>query len=122
MPGASVCLLGGVVAYDNRIKIEMLGVSADLIEELGVISAPVVEAMAVGCRSRFRTDFAVSTVGLAGPGDGGTDKPVGLAFAGLAWDGGVRSLSFNWLGTRAEIQSRTAKMALNLLRLHLLKQ
>jgi nicotinamide-nucleotide amidase len=122
VPGASACLLGGIVAYDARIKIEMLGVPGQLIEEHGVISAPVVEAMAVGCRSRFRSDFGVSTVGLAGPGDGGTTQPVGLAFAGLAWDGGVRSLSFNWLGTRAEIQSRTAKMALNLLRLHLLKQ
>ncbi len=120
VPGASACLLGGVVAYDARIKVELLGVPPSRIEEHGVISAPVVEAMAVGCRSRFRSDFAVSTVGLAGPGGGTADKPVGLAFAGLAWDGGVRSQSFNWLGTREEIQSRTAKMALNLLRLHLL--
>jgi nicotinamide-nucleotide amidase len=120
VPGASACLLGGVVAYDARIKVELLGVPPSLIEEHGVISAPVVEAMAVGCRSRFRSDFAVSTVGLAGPGGGSPEKPIGMAFAGLAWDGGVRSQSFNWLGTREEIQSRTAKMALNLLRLHLL--
>jgi nicotinamide-nucleotide amidase len=120
VPGASACLLGGVVAYDARIKVELLGVPVPLIEEHGVISAPVVEAMAVGCRSRFGADFAISTVGLAGPGGGSPDKPIGLAFAGLAWDGGVRSQSFNWLGTREEIQSRTAKMALNLLRLHLL--
>jgi len=120
VPGASACLLGGVVAYDARIKVELLDVPPSLIEEHGVISAPVVEAMAVGCRSRLGADFAISTVGLAGPGGGSSDKPVGLAFAGLAWDGGVRSQSFNWLGTREEIQSRTAKMALNLLRLHLL--
>jgi len=120
VPGASACLLGGVVAYDARIKVELLGVNPQLIEEHGVISAPVVEAMAAGCRMRIRSDFAVSTVGLAGPGAGGSDKPVGLAFAGLAWDGGVSSQSYNWLGTREEIQSRTAKMALNLLRLHLL--
>jgi len=120
VPGASACLLGGIVAYDARIKSEMLGVSEELIEKHGVISAPVVEAMAVGCRSRFRADYAISTVGLAGPGGGTPEKPVGLVFAGLAWDGGIRSQSFNWLGTREEIQSRTAKMALNLLRLHLL--
>jgi nicotinamide-nucleotide amidase len=120
VPGASACLLGGVVAYDARIKVELLDVPPSLIEEHGVISAPVVEAMAVGCRSRFGADFAISTVGLAGPGGGSPEKPIGLAFAGLAWDGGVRSQSFNWLGTREEIQSRTAKMALNLLRLHLL--
>jgi nicotinamide-nucleotide amidase len=120
VPGASAVLLGGVIAYEARIKTEMLRVSPDLINEHGVISAPVVEAMAVGCRERFRADYAVSTVGLAGPGGGSPDKPVGLAFAGLAWDGGVRSQSYNWLGTREEVQSRTAKMALNLLRLHLL--
>jgi nicotinamide-nucleotide amidase len=120
VPGASACFLGGVIAYDARIKVELLDVPPSLIEEHGVISAPVVEAMAVGCRSRFGADFAISTVGLAGPGGGSPDKPIGLAFAGLAWDGGVRSQSFNWLGTREEIQSRTAKMALNLLRLHLL--
>jgi nicotinamide-nucleotide amidase len=120
VPGASACLLGGVVAYDARIKIELLDVPPSLIEEHGVISAAVVEAMAVGCRARLRADFAISTVGLAGPGGGSPEQPIGLAFAGLAWDGGVRSQSYNWLGTREEIQSRTAKMALNLLRLHLL--
>lgn len=120
VPGASECLLGGIVAYDARIKVEMLGVPKSLIVEHDVISAPVVEAMAVGCRSRFRSGFAISTVGLAGPGAGGSTQPVGLTIAGLAWDGGVSSQSYNWLGTREEIQSRTAKMALNLLRLHLL--
>ena len=120
VPGASACLLGGIVAYDTRIKTELLGVPQSLIQEHGVISAAVVEAMAVGCRSRFGADFAVSTVGLAGPGGGTPEQPVGLVYAGLAWEGGVVSRSYNWLGTRAEIQSRTAKLALNSLRLHLL--
>src|SRR5205814_10247430 len=79
------------------------------------------EAMAVGCRARFGTDLAVSTVGLAGPGGGSESQPVGLVFAGLAWAGGVKSQQYNWGGTRAEVQSRTAKMALNLVRLHLLR-
>jgi nicotinamide-nucleotide amidase len=120
VPGASAWYRGGVVAYDNRVKTEMLAVPQQLIDEHGVISAPVVEAMAVGCRTRFGTDLAVSTVGLAGPGGGSADKPVGLVFAGLAWDGGATSQSFSWIGSRAEIQSRTAKMALNRVRLHLL--
>jgi nicotinamide-nucleotide amidase len=120
VPGASACLLGGIVAYDRRIKTELLGVPQSLIQKHGVISAPVVEAMAVGCRSRFGADFALSTVGLAGPGGGTPEQPVGLVYAGLAWEGGVVSRSYNWLGTRAEIQSRTAKLALNSLRLHLL--
>ena len=120
VPGASAWLLGGVVAYDNRIKKEILGVPAALIAEHGAVSAPVVEAMAVGVRTRFRADMAVSTVGLAGPGGTSAEKPVGLVHVGLAWDGGVTSQSFNWGGTRLEVQSRTAKLALNTVRLHLL--
>jgi nicotinamide-nucleotide amidase len=122
VPGASEWLLGGVVAYDNRIKTEILGVPPALIAEHGAVSAPVVEAMAVGVRNRFHADLAVSTVGLAGPGGGSADKPVGLVFVGLAWDGGVRSQSFNWGGTRLEVQSRTAMLALNQVRLYLLSK
>jgi nicotinamide-nucleotide amidase len=75
--------------------------------------------MAVGCRTRWRTDLAVSTVGIAGPGGGTAEKPVGLVYVGLAWEGGVASQSFSWIGTRDEVRSRTAKMALNQVRLHL---
>jgi nicotinamide-nucleotide amidase len=63
----------------------------------------------------------VSTVGIAGPGGSSADKPVGLVYVGLAWDGGVSSQTWSWVGTRAEVQSRTAKLALNQVRLHLLK-
>jgi len=120
--GVSQWLRGGIVAYNNQIKVEMLAVRQALIDEHGVISAPVVEAMAVGCRTRFRTDLAVSTVGLAGPGGGTPEKPVGQVFVGLAWDGGVTSVPFSWIGTRYEVQSRTASLALNQVRLHLLKK
>jgi nicotinamide-nucleotide amidase len=81
----------------------------------------VAEAMAVGCRTRLKTDLAVSTVGVAGPGDLAPDRPAGLVHAGLAWEGGVRSVTFSWVGTRAEVRSRTAKMALNVVRLHMLR-
>ena len=87
VPGASAWFRGGVVAYDNRVE----GASCSacrraLIDEHGAVSAEVAEAMAVGCRTRFGTDLAVSTVGVAGPGGGATDKPVGLVYAALAWD------------------------------------
>jgi nicotinamide-nucleotide amidase len=121
VPGASQCFRGGMVAYDNRVKVEMLAVPQALIDEQGVVSGPVAEAMAVGCRTRFRTDVAVSTVGIAGPGGGSTDKPVGLVYAGLACEEHSASFAFSWIGSRYEVQSRTAKMALNLVRLHLLK-
>jgi nicotinamide-nucleotide amidase len=122
VPGASAWFRGGVVAYDNRLKVEVLGVPQALIEEKGAVSASVAEAMAVGCRIRLKTDLAVSTVGVAGPTGAGPDKPVGLVYVGLAWEGGSASTNFSWIGTRAEVQRRTTKLALNRVRLHLLRQ
>ena len=120
VPGASACFRGGIVAYDNALKREMLAVPQALLDEHGAVSAAVAEAMAIGCRTRFRTSLAVSTVGIAGPDGGTPEKPVGLVHVGLAWDGGDNSRNFNWGGTRSEVQSRTAKLALNMVRLHLL--
>ncbi len=119
VPGASRWFRGGLVAYDNRLKVEMLAVPQELIDEHGAVSAPVALAMAVACRTRFRTDLAVSTVGIAGPDGGSADKPVGLVYVGLAWDGGAESHTFSWGGTRCDIQNRTAKLALNRVRLRL---
>jgi nicotinamide-nucleotide amidase len=120
IPGASEWLKGGIVAYTNEIKAKLLGVPQELLDAHGAVSAPVAEAMALGCRERFGSDLAVSTTGLAGPGGAEPGKPVGLVYVGLAWEGGVKSASFSWSGTRGEIQSRTAKMALNVVRLHLI--
>jgi nicotinamide-nucleotide amidase len=121
VPGVSEFLMGGIVAYDNRIKRELLGVPEEMLREHGAVSAPVVEAMAIGCRKLLKTDLAISTSGIAGPGGATATKPVGLVYVGLAWNGGVKSGHYIWPGTRAEVQSRTAKMALNLARLHLLR-
>ncbi len=120
VPGASAWFRGSLVAYDNRLKCELLGVPQALIEKHGAVSGEVVEAMAVGCRTRLQSDLAVSTVGIAGPSGASPDKPVGLVHVGVAWEGGVRSASVSWTGTRRQVQSRTAKAALNLVRLHLL--
>ena len=121
IPGASLWFRGGIVGYTNQVKAELLGVPQELLDLHGAVSAPVAEAMAIGCRQRLKTDFAVSTTGLAGPGGATPDKPVGLVYVGLAWDGGASSMPFNWAGTRTEIQSRTAKQALNAVRLKLLE-
>jgi len=117
--GASRWFRGGVVAYCNELKVRLLGVPQARLDEHGAVSAPVAEAMAVGCRTRLGTDLAVSATGIAGPGGATPEKPVGLVFVALAWDGGVASRQWNWGGTRSEVQSRTAKLALNLARLHL---
>ena len=119
VPGASAWFRGGVVAYDNRLKVELLAVPQPLLDEKGAVSPEVAEAMAAGCRARLRTDLAVSTVGIAGPEGASADKPVGLVYVGLAWEGGAASYSFSWTGTRTEVQRRTAKLALNRVRLHL---
>jgi nicotinamide-nucleotide amidase len=119
VPGASAWFRGGVVAYDNRLKVELLAVPQALLDEKGAVSPEAAEAMAVGCRTRLRTDLAVSTVGIAGPEEASADRPVGLVYVGLAWEGGAASFSFSWTGTRTEVQRRTAKLALNRVRLHL---
>jgi nicotinamide-nucleotide amidase len=122
VPGASAWYRGGIIAYDNRTKVELLGVPGALLDDKGAVSAEVAEAMAAGCRTKLQTDLAVSAVGVAGPGDLGPGRPAGLVWVGLAWQGGAQSASFSWLGTRAEVQRRTARMALNLARLHLLRE
>lgn len=119
--GASAWFRGGVIAYDNRRKVDFLGVPQMLLEEHGAVSKEVAEAMAVGCRIRWQTDLAVSTVGVAGPGDVSPDKPVGLVHVGLAWEGGTSVKTFNWTGTRNEVRQRTAKLALDCVRLHLMR-
>ena len=91
--------------------------TAEMIERYSAASSQVAEAMATGIREKLGTDLAVSTTGYAGP----TGSPVGLVYVGLAWKGGVASTTFQWFGTREEIQSRAAKMALNAVRLHLIK-
>jgi nicotinamide-nucleotide amidase len=119
IPGISAHFRGGLVAYDDGIKAGVLGVPERLLREHGAVSAQVAEAMASACRERFGVDLALSSSGLAGPDSDASGKPVGLVYVGLAWHGGVRSVQFNWFGTRLEIQSRAAKLALNLVRLHL---
>jgi len=119
VPGASRHLKGGVVAYTNEIKAAVLGVPAALLEDPGAVSAPVAEAMATGARRMFGADLAVSTTGYAGPAVGEETLPIGTAFIGLAWAGGVASRRVEWFGSRTEVQDRTTKSALDGLRLFL---
>jgi nicotinamide-nucleotide amidase len=116
VPGASKWFRGGIICYDNRVKTGLLGVPESMIREHTAVSAVVAERLAVSVREKLAADIGVSTVGYAGP-DG---DPVGLTFAAVAWGGGAKVTRFVWFGSRIEIQSRAAKMALNLVRLQLL--
>src|SRR5262249_7677294 len=113
IPGISAHFRGGLVTYDEGIKASVLGVPADLWQQHGAVRAQVAEAMAQSCRERFGSDLALSTTGIAGPDSDASGKPIGLVYVGLAWHGGVRHWEYRWWGTRMEIQSRTAKLALN---------
>ncbi|HEY4412251.1 MAG TPA: CinA family nicotinamide mononucleotide deamidase-related protein [Gaiellaceae bacterium] len=116
VPGASDVFVGGVVAYANEVKEAALGVPAELLAAHGAVSAEVANAMARGARERLGADVAVAVTGIAGPGGGTEEKPVGLVYLHAEGpDGGVaRELTFP--GDRASIRARSAVMALHLVR------
>ena len=114
--GSSDVFHGGVVAYDNTVKETFLGVPANLLEAHGAVSAEVAGAMAHGARERLGVDVAVSVTGVAGPGGGTPEKPVGLVFFHVAGPTGEKSLRFEIPGEREWIRARSAVAALHLVR------
>jgi nicotinamide-nucleotide amidase len=121
IPGVSPYYPGGVVTYSNQAKTELLDVPAELIEAHGAVSPEVAVAMARGVLRRFDADVAVSATGVAGPGGGTPDKPVGLVYLGLATRdlAESRRLEMGPEQPRDVIQSRSSKQALNWVRLTL---
>jgi nicotinamide-nucleotide amidase len=114
--GASRYYLGGIVAYSNRAKQELLQVRATTLERHGAVSAETAEEMAAGVRKRFDCDVALSSTGIAGPDGGTQEKPVGLVYLGIATSDGVRSARFVLPGNRAEIAGRSVAYLLDLAR------
>ena len=119
--GSSAYFLNGVVTYSNEAKQRLLEVPADLLAAHGAVSGPVAEAMAANCRRMSGADFALSVTGIAGPTGGTADKPIGLVYIGLAAEDGcnVREYRLGDHLTREQVRDRTAKVAVNLLRLKL---
>jgi nicotinamide-nucleotide amidase len=117
IPGASRWFRGGIVAYANEAKRQLLDVAEDLIERHGAVSREVAEAMAVACRRKFSSDLAVATVGIAGPDGATTDKPLGTLCVAVASPLGTTSHRLGVWGDRCAVQSRAAKHALNQVRL-----
>ena len=120
VPGSSVYFREGVVAYSNEAKVRLLGVPSDLIAEYGAVSAPVAEAMAEGVRVRAGTDFGVGVTGVAGPGGGTEDKPVGLVYIALSDDAHTEHRKLLLPGDRTLIRWRASQAALDLLRRRLI--
>jgi len=120
VPGSSKYFIEGVVAYSNDAKTRTLGVEPVLLLEQGAVSAPVAEAMAEGIRKRSRTDFGLSITGIAGPGGGSEDKPVGLVYIALADDAHTEHRKVIIPGDRQLIRWRASQAALDLLRRRLI--
>ena len=114
--GASDVFLGSVVAYANDVKEGGLGVSAELIAEHGAVSAEVAAAMAAGARERLGADIAVAVTGVAGPGGGTAEKPVGLVFAHAVGPEGEKSVRTELPGDREMIRGRATAASLHLVR------
>lgn len=116
-PGSSAYVAGGVVAYANEIKSGLLGVEPALIAEHGAVSAQVAEAMACGVIARFGADTAVAITGVAGPGGGTPDKPVGTVWFAVALrDGPVTTRCVRIPGERPDVRDRSTTVAMHLLR------
>jgi nicotinamide-nucleotide amidase len=106
-----------VVSYSNEAKAELLGVDPALIESHGAVSEPVAEAMAAGALARFGADTAVATTGIAGPGGGSAEKPVGtVCFSVRLGDGTTLTRTLLLPGDRSDVRERSTTVAMHLLR------
>ncbi|MDK3255086.1 competence/damage-inducible protein A [Blastococcus capsensis] len=115
-PGASATVLGGVAAYSNSAKQQLLGVSAGLIAEHGAVSPEVARALAEGARARFAADIGVGITGVAGPGGGTADKPVGTVHLCVLGPTGALTRALSVPGSRSAVRGRSVTMAMHLLR------
>lgn len=120
IPGSSKYFIEGVVSYANDAKTRALGVEPILLLEHGAVSAPVAEAMAEGIRNRAGTDFGLSITGIAGPGGGTEEKPVGTVYIAIASEAGTEHRKLKLPGDRQLIRWRASQAALDLLRRRLI--
>jgi nicotinamide-nucleotide amidase len=116
IPGSSDVFVGAVVAYANEVKARELGVSDEILERNGAVSPEAAAAMAAGARERLGADVAVSVTGIAGPGGGSAEKPVGLVDLHAEGPDGVLARELDFPGDREMIRARAATAALHLLR------
>lgn len=121
LPGSSSYFRGGVLCYSNAVKISWCGVPAALIEAHGAVSPEVAVALAAGIRQKFGTSLGLAITGIAGPGGGSQDKPVGLVYVGVAGPGRTAHLRRSLPGDRETVRERSTYFALSSLRRFLLE-
>jgi nicotinamide-nucleotide amidase len=120
VPGSSDYVRGAIVAYADGVKQELLGVRAETLAAHGAVSEETAAEMAAGVRRIFATALAVSTTGIAGPGGGTPEKPVGTVCFGLASTGGVVTRRYQLWGTRDWVKLLASQLALDWIRRHTL--
>lgn len=113
VPGASLVFDAGVISYANRIKESVLGVRAQTLANFGAVSPQCAAEMAEGIRERMGADVGISTTGIAGPGGGTPDKPVGLVYVGVAKQNKITVFHLQLSGNRREIREKTVKIAVS---------
>lgn len=112
VPGSSLYFMQGVVTYSNEAKMELLGVKQDTLDETGAVSEEVARQMAQGVRKAAGTDLGLSTTGIAGPGGGTEEKPIGTVYLGLSTEDGTITKHFKFSGNRWEVKKQTSEKAL----------
>lgn len=119
IPGSSEYYLGSVTAYAYEAKVRLVGVTWDTLNEFGAVSDETVAEMARGVRQALDADIGIAVSGIAGPGGGTPEKPVGLVYFGLSTVGGTQTRSANFEGSRIEVKEQAADFALMWLVTHL---
>ncbi len=115
VPGSSEYYKGGIISYSNEAKICLLGVRHDTLSKYGAVSEQVAYEMADGIKRKLDTNLAIATTGIAGPGGGSEEKPVGLVYIALANPYSIEVKEFRFEGGRLENKENFAKSALNML-------
>ena len=114
VPGASAYFLGSIIAYDNRVKLEWVGVPERIFEQHGAVSSEAAGAMAENGRARFHTDVCLAITGIAGPDGGTPEKPVGTVFISACDRTGTRTERFRFSGDRQSVRERAIGAALEM--------
>lgn len=120
VPGSSDYFVGGIVAYQNRVKSSQLRVPPGILSKYGAVSAQTAEALAKNVRKILRSDYALSVTGIAGPSGGSQKKPLGLVYIALSGANKVKAKKFLFSGNRNSIRNLVVRNALDLLKKELL--